>query len=238
MAMTHRTFAKFEPTQELKDIKKLRSKLDNFFIARTEDGQTLNSLIRLDDSEGRLGPNTKVLFGTIFDEYITSSSRIITKGTENNVPKYVIESDPFIDIRAGLFWISNDGTIVFARKDGRTYGSSAISRALGVDVTPIKINIKKVADDFINNWIGSIVDREGNWQKGTLHGDNLRADDCVGAEFTACAKNQLGGYTGHFGGSTKFKVTKEGVITLYTDLNEDIGNFLRFVNNEIKVYFE
>ena len=236
--MTHRTFAKFEPTQELKDIKKLRSKLDNFFIARTEDGQTLNSLIRLDDSEGRLGPNTKVLFGTIFDEYITSSSRIITKGTENNVPKYVIESDPFIDIRAGLFWISNDGTIVFARKDGRTYGSSAISRALGVDVTPIKINIKKVADDFINNWIGSIVDREGNWQKGTLHGDNLRADDCVGAEFTACAKNQLGGYTGHFGGSTKFKVTKEGVITLYTDLNEDIGNFLRFVNNEIKVYFE
>lgn len=78
----------------------------------------------------------------------------------------------------------------------------------------------------------------GNWQKGTLHGDNLRADDCVGAEFTACAKNQLGGYTGNFGGSIKFKVTKEGVITLYTDLNEDIGNFLRFVNDEIKVYFE
>ncbi|KKG65538.1 hypothetical protein [Methanosarcina mazei] len=238
MAITHRTFAKFELTEELKDIKKLRDKLDNFFIARTEDGQTLNSLIRLDDSEGRLGPNTKVLFGTIFDEYVKSSSRIITKGTENNVPKYVIESDPFIDIRAGLFWISNDGTIVFARKEGRTFGSNAISRALGVGVNPIKINIKKVADDFTDNWIGSIVGREGNWQKGTLHGDNLRADDCVGAEFTACAKNQLGGYTGNFGGSIKFKVTKEGVITLYTDLNEDIGNFLRFVNDEIKVYFE
>jgi hypothetical protein len=109
---------------------------------------------------------------------------------------------------------------------------------LGVDVTTIRINIKKVADDFTDNWIGSIVHREGNWQKGTLHGDNLRADDCIGAEFTSCAKNQLGGYTGHFGGSTKFKVTKEGVITLYTDLNEDIGNFLRFVNEEIRVYFE
>lgn len=238
MAMTHRTFAKFEPTTELKEVNKLKKKLNNFFFERTEDGRHLNSLIRLDGSEGRLVSNTKVLAGTIFDEYIKSSSKIVNKGTENSVPKYVIESDPYIDIRAGLFWISNDGMVIFARKDGRTFGSSAISRALDVDVTPIRINIKRVADDYTDNWLGSIVNREGNWQKGTLHGDNLRADDCIGEEFTICAKNQLGGYTGHFGGSTKFKVTKDGVITLYTDLNEDIGNFLRFVNNEIKGYFE
>lgn len=236
--MTHRTFAKFEPTQDLQNVKTLKYKLNNFLITRTEDGQQLKSLIRLDDFQGSLGPNSKVLFGTVFDEYIRSTSRIVTKGNEGNVPNYVIESDPYTDVRAGFFWISNDGTVVFARKYGRTFGSNTISKALGIDVTPTRINIKKVAEDYTDNWIGSIVDREGNWQKGTLHGDNLRADDCIGTEFTSCAKNQLGGYTGHFGGSTKFKVTKEGVITIYTDLNEDIGNFLRFAKNEISVYFE
>jgi hypothetical protein len=79
MAMTHRTFAKFEPTPELKNIKTLKNKLNNFFIARTEDGRQLKSLIRLDDFEGSLESSTKVLFGTIFDEYIKSSLRIVNK---------------------------------------------------------------------------------------------------------------------------------------------------------------
>jgi len=238
MAMTHRTFAKFEVTPELQNAKTLQNKLNRYFVTRQEDGQQLKTLIRLDDFQGSLGPNSKVLFGTVFDEYIKSSSRIVNKGNENDVPNYVIESDPYVDIRAGLFWISTDGMVVFGRKNGRTFGSNVISKALGVDITPIRIKIEKVAEDYTDNWIGGIVDRDGNWQKGTLHGDNLRADDCIGAEFASCTKNQLGGYTGHFGGSTKFKVTREGVVTIYTDLNEDIGTFLRFVKNEINDYFE
>lgn len=217
----------------------LKSRLDNFTIQKTESGHTLSSLIKLNDFQGSLGNNIKILSGTVFDEYVRTSSRINkSRNDSNGLFTYTIESNPYVDVRAGDFWILNDGMLVNRTKGSRAFVSNVISSALKSNIKPFSINIMDMASDYPDNWIGGIVDRNGNWQKGTLHGDNLRNDDCIGGEFVACTKNQVGSYTEYFGGKTKFKVTKDGIVTLYTDLGEDIENFLRFTKNEIQEYFQ
>lgn len=238
MAMTSRSFSYYESRDELKNIDTLKTKLNNFVIQREEGGHTLSTLIKLNGFQGNLGNGIKILEGTVFDEHMKTSSKI-KKNISNldGIPNYTIESDPYIDIRAGSFWILNDGMLVNKRKGDRHFVSNVINHALDTDVKQYSIDLAEVASDYTNNWLGGIIDRSGNWQKGTLHGDDLRNDDCVGREFIACTKNQVGGYTEHFGGKTKFKVTREGVVTLYTNLGEDIENFLRFTRDEIQDYF-
>ena len=238
MAITHRTFSNFQLNDELEDIDYLTNKLNSFHSSKEDDGFQLNSVIKMDNFTGNLGNNVKIISGIVFDEYLRTSQRI--KRTEQNdteIPDYTIISDPYVDIRAGAFWILNDGMLVLKTKGDRTFISNLIYKAIGVEVNAINIDIERVAEDYKDNWIGGIIDREGNWEKGTLHGENLRADDCIGREFVACMKNQVGGYTEYFGGSTKFRVTKEGVVTVYSNLDEDIETFLRFVRNEIQDYF-
>ena len=238
MAMTHRTFSSLELNDELLNIDNLREQLNLHHHVRTDGEHQLSTIIRLDDFLGNLGGGVQILKGVVFDEYIRTTQRIrLNRQSNNGLPNYIIESDPFVDVRAGAFWFSNDGTLVLQRKVSRPFVSNIISNATDIAVNTTNIDIGRVVEDYMDNWLGGIVDREGNWEKGTLYGENLRADDCIGNEFVACTKNQVGGYTEYFGGSVKFRVTREGVVSVYTDLNEDIETFLRFVRNEIQDYF-
>ena len=238
MAMTHRTFSSLELNDELLNIDNLREQLNLHHHVRTDGEHQLSTIIRLDDFLGNLGGGVQILKGVVFDEYIRTTQRIrLNRQSNNGLPNYIIESDPFVDVRAGAFWLSNDGTLVLQRKVSRPFVSNIISNATDIAVNTTNIDIGRVVEDYMDNWLGGIVDRDGNWEKGTLYGENLRADDCIGNEFVACTKNQVGGYTEYFGGSVKFRVTRERVVSVYTDLNEDIETFLRFVRNEIQDYF-
>ena len=238
MAMTHRTFSNFQLNDELENIDYLKNQLNSYYSSKEDDGFQLNSVIKMDDFTGNLGNNVKIISGTVFDEYLRTNQRIRqTEQNDTEIPEYIIISEPYVDIRAGAFWILNDGMLVLKTKGNRTFVSNLISKAIGVEVNAINIDIERVAEDYKDNWIGGIIGREGNWEKGILHGENLRDDDCIGNEFVTCAKNQVGSYTEYFGGSIKFRVTREGVITIYSDLNEDIETFLGFVRHEIQSYF-
>lgn len=238
MAMTSRSFSYFDLTDELTNTNNLNNKLNNHVKQKNEGNHDLSSLIRMHNIQKDLPNDVSILEGTIFDEFVKTTHRITKTGNNlNGLPDYAIQIDPYIDIRAGDFWISNNGMLVNKRKGDRGFVSTTINHALETDIKPYFINIEDVAVDYTNNWLGGIVDRQGNWQKGTFHGDDLRRDNVIGREFVACTKNQVGGYTQYFGGNTKFKVTREGVVTVYTDLNDDIETFLNFVQDELQIYF-
>jgi hypothetical protein len=202
------------------------------------DGTPLRGFIQLNNATGTLGHNVRVLSGTVYDQYIRTMTDVAQDGTdEHGNPIYVVTNSPVTDMKICNFWILNNGTIAVNRKDCRGIVANMIKNAIGTDITPVRINILDVAEDYPNNWIGGIVDREGHWQKGTLWGDDLREDDCVGEEFTRCTKKQVGGYAEFFGGSIKFKVTTDGVVAVYRDFPNERDDYLRFVLNEIREYF-
>lgn len=234
MAMTSRSFSYFDLNM---NVPQLRNRLHNHLKQKNEGNRDLNALIKMDNDQIDLPDDVTILEGTIFDEFIKTTYRITRNNNLNGVPDYAIQSDPYVDIRGGDFWILNNGMLINKRKGDRGFVSNTISHALGIEIKPYFIDIEAVARNYTNNWLGGIVDRQGNWQKGTMHGDDLRRDNVIGQEFVACTKNQVGGYTQHFGGNTKFKVTREGVVTVYTDLSNNIALFLSFVQNELQQYF-
>lgn len=238
MVMTTGTFAKFASQDGLDNLDTIRDRIQNFSILHEEDGHQLKSVIRLDDSITYVNTNVGFLSGNVYAEYIKSSTFLEEdEENDNGLLRYDIVSRPHVDVKWGQFWILNNGIIFTKIKGDRSFIAHALQNALGTDVHTYNINITRVAEDYTNNWIGGIVDREGNWQKGTLYGDDLRSDNCIGNEFVNCTKNQVGGFTQYFGGLVKFKVTKDGTIIVYTDLNNDRSNFVKFVLSEIRTYF-
>lgn len=232
MVWTHRTFMQCDGVNGLMDINDLRTRLSEFH-STNEHG--LNTVIQLSNEEWIMGTNRRIIFGTVFDEHFKTSNRIIRNEITDGLPSYTIENTEHIDIRYGDFWFVNDGMILAKRKSDRTFILKALSAALDLRINETQIDIERVAIDYTDNWLGRIVDRSGNWQTGTVHGDNLREDDCIGNEFSSCTKNQLGSYTESLGGRMKFRVTKGGVVSVYTGL--EIVEFLRFVRQDLLEYF-
>jgi len=97
------------------------------------------------------------------------------------------------------------------------------------------MDITQIARDYPKNWLGS-VQRQGPWQSGTLYGNDLRSDSVVGAEFVRCTKNQIGIETSYFGGKMKVRITKDGTITVYSNLDNKLNDFVDFIRNELKNY--
>ncbi|SDF85410.1 hypothetical protein SAMN04488589_1533 [Methanolobus vulcani] len=238
MVMTTGSFGYFEVANGLENIEEIKNKTNNFGHTRNEDEQQLNSVIRLDGTMGNLGNGIHMISGTVYDQYIKTSTFVNRNGTDNDgLPAYEIERRPHVDVRWGQFWILNNGMLLTRIKNDRPFISQVVSQALGCPVYSSSISIRRIAEDYTNNWLGGIVDRDGNWQKGTLYGDDLRSDDCVGSEFANCTKNQVGSFTQYFGGTSKFKVTKDGTIVVYTNLDDDRDSYVKFVLNELHTYF-
>src|SRR5208283_598753 len=115
--------------------------------------------------------------------------------------------------------------------------SRLIGRALSADVKPCQINIGKLSEDYRNNWIGTIVGRDGNWQGGQVHGNDLRHDNCIGGEFVRCPKNLVGGITEYFGnGPTKFRASQEGSILVMQSWANTKDPFIGFIDQEMSQY--
>lgn len=234
MAMTCRSFSYFDLNI---NVPQLRNRLHNHLRPKHEDNHDLSALIRMDNDQIDLPNNVTIIEGTVFDEFIKTTHRITRNNNLNGHPEYAIQRDPYVDIRSGDFWIMNNGMLINRRKGDRGFVSNTVSHALGIEIKPYRINIEEVANDYPNNWLAGIIDRQGNWQKGTIYGDDLRRDNVIGNELVANAKNQVGGYTQYFGGNTKFKVTRDGAVTVFTDLTNNIELFSNFIRDELLIYF-
>jgi hypothetical protein len=238
MAMVSGSISRFDPQNVDSDIETIRGRLtDRYYFQRTENNRTLNSIIQLSPEISHLRENVDLLSGVVYDEHNRTSSRVINRGNnDRGLPNYVIERNEYIDVRAGFFWITNTGFIITDIKANRGFLSNILHSSLRFEISASKINIAQFAQDFRDNWIGGIVDREGHWQKGTLYGEDLRQDSLVGTEFEVCSKNQVGAYTGYFGGDTKFKVTKDGVVVVYTTLEGNRDSYIRFIIDVIQPF--
>lgn len=239
MAMISISLSKYNLTSEYENIDRIKEKLMNYSYVKNHEELELKSAVNLNMTTERIGSDIKILSGIIFDEYIRHNSRIIlNKDSIDYQDRYSTDNSPYLDVRMGNFWILNNGLIISNSKVNRNFISSTLKSALGTDVKPISFDIGAIASDYHNNWLGGIVDREGNWQAGTLYGNDLRNDDCIGGAFVSCQKKQVGGYTDHFGnGPVKFRVTKDGVLTLFLAMNNGILPLIKFVNEEMESYF-
>ena len=102
-------------------------------------------------------------------------------------------------------------------------------------VKAANIDLEKIASDHPDHWLGAI-EREGNWQRGTLYGDDIEHDDVVGAEYLKSFKNQIGYTTFYFGSPRKVRVTRKGSVTVLADFSEKMDTFAQFIIDEIAPY--
>jgi hypothetical protein len=186
-----------------------------------------------------LGNGIEFLSGIIYDEYLKTTGRVVREESqdEDSEPEFHVITEPYIDVRIGNFSILNNGLLITNKLVNRNFISDLVGKALTVEIKPCEINIERVAGDYRENWVGGIIDRQGNWQSGTLYGHDLRNDNLVGHEFVTCTKNQVGGFTEYFGtGQTKFKVSRDSSVIVYLSWQTTRDPFIGFINQEISPY--
>lgn len=220
-----------------KSVDNIKKKLDNFLTERKEYNKILKSNIQLHPKEWKLKDGTIVLTGTIFDEYVSFTRRIVKKPDGKFEVKPVEQS---VDTRMGRFYLTTNSIVLAECQDSRSYTFRVISKALsGHDkyVQYAEMDIMQIARDYRKNWLGSIT-RRGHWQSGTLWGDDLASDSVVGAEFVRSHKNQIGIETSYFGGVIKVRITKDGSIVVYANLDNKLNDFVDFIKDELLRYIK
>ncbi|HII97890.1 MAG TPA: hypothetical protein HA272_01175 [Methanoregula sp.] len=240
MPMTSGCISLYNFRSEFRDLNNLRTRLNNYHSSRVENRRRLTSALRLNKSIGRLGNGVEILSGIIYDEYLKTTGRVVREedsDDEDSDPEFCVITEPYVDVRIGNFWILNNGLLISNKLANRHFISDLIGKALDVEIKPCEINIRRVAEDYPENWVGGIIDREGNWQSGTLYGRDLRNDNLIGSEFITCTKNQVGGFTEYFGaGPTKFKVSRDSSVLVYLSWRTTRDPFIGFINQEISPY--
>lgn len=220
---------------EFTEIENLEDKIKRFQYSREENGKQLKSKIQY--KETILTESETIYNGQVFDEYFTTR-RELTLDNEGN---YKVEvKEDVKDIRYGYFWVTNNSIAVADSSRSREFVFRVISRAIGNSndyVHAVNLDVEKIAEDYRNSWLGSIKDREGNWQSGVLYGNILEEDGVIGQEYSRCHKNQVGITTDFFGAPVKVRITSHGTVMILGNIS-GIGEYIRFIKTELMAYFK
>ena len=241
MVWTIGTLGMFEPVRDIEN------KLRKFQYSRKEilrkDSQgkervfDLKSAIQLAPSKFDLPDGEKGLSGFVIDEYVVKDAHHIEQDADGNWIVRVTE--PFIDTRWAEFRLTTRSIILAERKDARGFVFRVISQALTGSnscIHPVRMDIERIADDHPGHLLGSRVDRRANMQNATMFGTNIENDHVIGAEYVRCHKSQVGFVTDYFQAPVKVRVTRDGTITVLTDLSNNIGSYIQYIRQNLLQY--
>jgi len=238
MAWTSGALGKFDTIPNIEE--KLKGFQDKKTIERpdlgTEEKFTLRSMIQLSPIERKLSDGTKVLQGTVFDEYVRKVRRVEERP---NGELKVVETEPFVDTKWGGFYLTTESIIIAESSSTKDFTFKVVSRAMnGTDdhVQSVIMDIEEIAKDHHPHWLGSVKEREGHWQSGTLFGDDIESDDVVGDEYKKNQKGQIGIITEFFGAPMKVRITREGTIMVLGNLNKQIDRYIEYIRSELLGY--
>lgn len=223
------------------DVSGVEDKLKNFKLIlededlRTEKKFKLTNFVRLDGRHTRLTKNSYVISGVVQHEYISTPRRI----EPNESGEYhIVDGDPYVDTKFGRFWITTSSIAIADRTNTREFTFEVLSAALKTRIKPAKFRIAQLATDHEHHWLGSFHDRQGRMQSGTIYGDSVEDEKLIRREYPSWKKNQVGFEATILEAPVKVKVTRDGIVVIYRDLYEDIGQYVRFIKDELMPYLE
>jgi hypothetical protein len=236
LGWTSGTIGVFQPVENLEE------KIRDFQTVRTEQYRKpfkLKSVVHLDTPQLELSGKSKLLSGIVHYEYVFTPRKL----EEDDEGRYqLVEGEPLVDVRYGRFWLTTKSVvnIVVAEKmDTREFTFKVLSQAMAKNnnhCLAMHMDVNAIAKDYGKHWISGLVGRHGNLQSGTFYGDTLEREPLLRAEYGGWNKNQVGFTTDHFGPPTKVKVTREGTVTVYRGLDQNMGDYIRFVQSELLGY--
>jgi len=108
------------------------------------------------------------------------------------------------------------------------------------DVNLIHFDILRISTDNPNQWLAHI-ERNGNWSKGRLVGNDLVHDNIIGGNnYINFLKNNVGITTNYFDIPLRVQISEDGVITIYKDEDNDYlptGNdIINYFLDELEQY--
>lgn len=215
------------------EVENISRKIKNHSYEHDLEGHTVKAIIQLDDNSSTIN-NKKILRGIVIDHQLIPHSDLL----EDENGKYYINTD----IKPRPIWtrfeIIGDNLVRVDNSFARSIAFDVLSHGLGATmdfVKPVHFDLQKLAGDYEGHWVGGIQDREGHMQSGVFWGDYIERDDVIGATYKKGTKNQVGFETEYFNnGSTKVRVTREGSIQVYSDINEEM--YFQFIMDELAKY--
>ena len=210
--------------------------LDNFSSSWNESGKKLDCFIELSPLELFLDDKTRLVSGRVYYEYLRKTRNIVKKDGKFKV----IEKEKVIDTIWSDFWLTQKSYIIIEKRKARQKSFELISSALfgnGEDLSPITFDLERLHEDYPAQWLGGFYDREGHIHSGTLYGEDISHDEEMGVAYKHTRhKNQVGYFSEYFGPEIKIKVTREGFLQIYTNLNDKLANVFEFIRDELAGY--
>ncbi len=210
--------------------------LDNFYFSWEEKGKKLDSFVKLDRREFSLDEGTQLILGTVYYEFLRTTKEIIKKGGKFKITDGV----EVLDTGWSNFWLTNKSFILINKKLAKVKVFEIISNGLfgtPENIDPISFNIEEISIAHPRQWLGGFRDREGNIHSGTFYGEDILNDMEMGTPYQRTTnKNQVGIFTEYFGPEIKIKVTRQGYVLIYRNLNEDPQIAFEFIRDELNGY--
>jgi hypothetical protein len=152
-----------------------------------------------------------------------------------NEGRYSILHEEAVITRWSLIIIAPN-YIVVDKKVNKVFVKEVISNALSLvdSLTYVQLNTQKMSQDTKDHWTRGFDKRSGRVQSGTFYGDSIEQDSVFGTELKRAKTKSVGLVTKFFGNPTKVRISAEGAITVYGDIQEE--QFLKYIEQEILSY--
>jgi hypothetical protein len=125
---------------------------------------------------------------------------------------------------------------VVDKKGNKVFVKEVISSALRpVDLLNyVQLDTQKMSQDTKDHWTRGFDGRSGRVQRGTFFGDSVEQDSIFGRELKKVKAKNVGLITKFFGNPTKVRISSEGTVTVYGNIQEE--QFLKYIEQEVLSY--
>jgi hypothetical protein len=126
--------------------------------------------------------------------------------------------------------------IVVDKKGNKVFVKEVITNALGLidSINYLQLDTHKMSQDTKDHWTHHFDGRSGRVQTGTFFGDGIEQDPVFGKELKKSNTKAVGLVTRFFGNPAKVRISSEGGVTAYGNLEEE--QFLKYIEAEILPY--
>lgn len=206
-----------------------RRRLDGYSYEHDLEGETVRGIVQLNDGHILIN-DLHIISGMVIDHTMKSSYSL---GQEDG--RYVIQTETSPQPVWGNFQIIGNNLIRAFSKNDMSIVLSVLSHAIGDNenyATIVNFDLEGMSQTYNDHWIGSIFGRDGNMQRGTFYGTDIRNDDVIGTCWQRNNKSQLGFESNFFGPEpVKVRVGLEGSVQVLANIAEE--DYLRFVLTEL-----
>lgn len=218
------------------EIGKNWENLKNFSYSWSEDSRNLDSFIIINPVEYYLDHDIRIINGELYYEYLRKTKNIIKEGGKFKV----VKEKEVIDTGWTDFWLTSRSFIIIKKRQARSKAFDIISIAIsghsGI-IIPVEFNIDEIFQDYSNQWLGGFRDREGHIHSAQFYGEDIINDDEMGNAYVRTQhKNQVGFLTDYFGTEIKVRITREGYLQIFTNLDDNPDQVFEFIRTELNQY--